>query len=293
MTHGVIDIHHHIFPASSAVHPWNIETDKAVMDRQGITRVLLSMPLVTDTATAHGYNLLLQQQVQAYPEQYAMMGVLPYDDADAALREIEFVMDELKAPAFGLNTHNHEIYISDDSLNPVFEELNRRNAVIFLHPNHRRASRNQKMLFCGNDSVYEYPFDTTRAVVDFVLQDKVTRWPNIRWILPHAGGTIPFLAHRISVSGRWGSIQQSEEEILRVFKSFYYDLTLNNTDLNYRFLKDFAGADHLLFGTDYPPCPEDLLADDLKAMDRTGAFTPAEKERILFRNAEALLGLSL
>lgn len=197
MTHRVIDIHHHIFPASSAVHPWNIETDKAVMDRQGITRVLLSMPLVTDTATAHGYNLLLQQQVQAYPEQYAMMGALPYDDADAALREIEFVMDELKAPAFGLNTHNHEIYISDDSLNPVFEELNRRSAVIFLHPNHRRASRNQKMLFCGNDSVYEYPFDTTRAVVDFVLQDKVTRWPNIRWILPHAGGTIPFLAHRI------------------------------------------------------------------------------------------------
>lgn len=285
----IIDIHHHVFPPDSPVHPWDIDSDYEAMRRQGITEVLLSSPLVTDSASSHRMNQFLSEQVQTNPEHYRMLGVLPYDDAGAALEEIVYILDDLHAVGFGLNTHNHEVYISDDTLNPVWEELNRRKAVIFLHPNHKRASRNQKMLFRGNDSVYEYPFDTTRAVIDFVLQDKVSRWPDIRWIMPHAGGTIPFLAHRISVSGRWGSIPQSEETILSTLKSFYYDLTLNNADVNYRFLKDFASVDHLLFGSDYPPCPESLLADDLRTLEATQVFSEEEKEQIRHGNAERLL----
>lgn len=284
----IIDVHHHVFPPEFPVHPWDIVSDYVAMQRQGVTDVLLSSPLVSDAFSVHRMNEYLHAQVCANPEHYHMLGVLPYDNVGLALEEISFVLDDLQAPGFGLNTHNHDIYISSDSLNPIWEELNRRKAVVFLHPNHKRASRNQKMLFCGNDSVYEYPFDTTRAVIDFVLQDKVSRWPDIRWIMPHAGGTIPFLAHRISVSGRWGSIPQSEEMILNTLKSFYYDLTLNNSDVNYRFLKDFAGVDHLLFGSDYPPCNESLLADDLRTMNATEVFTSEEKAQIYFKNAEAL-----
>lgn len=287
----IIDIHHHVFPPEFPVHPWDIVSDYAAMQRQGITDVLLSSPLVTDSTSSRHMNQFLYEQVCVNPEHYYMLGVLPYNDVGAALEEIAFILDELKAPGFGLNTHNHEVYLSDDTLNPIWEELNRRKAVIFLHPNHKRASRNQKMLFCGNDSVYEYPFDTTRAVIDFVLQDKVSRWPDIRWIMPHAGGTIPFLAHRISVSGRWGSIPQSEETILDTLKSFYYDLTLNNADVNYRFLKDFVGVDHLLFGSDYPPCNESLLADDLRTMKATQVFSENEKEQIYHKNAEQLFGI--
>ena len=190
---------------------------------------------------------------------------------------------------FGLNTHNEAIYLGNDCLNPLFEELNRRNALVFLHPCHNRAPGNEKLLWTGNDSVYEYTFDTTRAVMDFVFQDKVTRWPNIRWIMPHAGGAIPFLAHRMSISGQWGCIKQTPDEIMRDLKSFYYDLTLNACDENYMFMKQFVGADHLVIGSDYPSCNESIIADSLKTLQETEVFTEEEKEKILHGTIEKLL----
>ena len=145
-------------------------------------------------------------------------------------------------------------------------------------------------MFTGNDSVYEYAFDTTRAIMDFVFQGKVGRWPNIRWILPHAGGAIPFLAHRMAVSGQWGCIQQSEDEVMRVLRSFYYDLALNHAEVNYAFLRDFAGVDHLLLGTDYPNSGEGLLMRDLALLRKTNVFTEMEKQQIFYGTAERIFG---
>lgn len=287
----VIDVHHHVFPPDHAVHKWDIQSDIAAMERCGVTDVYLSCPLVTDSSTAHSFNEYMASQVKVCPEHYKMLGALPYDNVNAALDEISYILDDLGAPGFGLNTHNHDIYMGDDSLDVIFEELNRRQAVIVLHPCHKRHSRNEKILFTGNDSVYEYTFDTTRAVMDFVFKDKVRRWPDIRWIMPHAGGTIPFLAHRMSISGRWGCIEQHEDEIMDILKSFYYDLALNNCELNYSFLKGFVGADHLLFGSDYPAGNEAMLSDDLKELDRTEVFSETEKTAILSGNVGRLFAL--
>ena len=288
--HRIIDVHHHAFPPEAPVRPWTIKTDAKAMSDHGITDTLLSCPLQTETSSAHCFNEFLARQIAAEPEHHRMLGVLPYDDITAALEEISYVMDDCGAVGFSLNTHNHDVYIGNDKLNPVFEELNRRKAVLVLHPCHHRAPGNQKLVFTGNDSVYEYTFDTTRAVIDFVLQDKVSRWKDIRWVMPHAGGTIPFLAHRIAVSGNWGCIKQSEEEIHGILKSFYYDLALNHCDVNYSFMKDFVSADHLLFGSDYPNSGETLMGEDIALLDRTSVFTAEEKEQIFHGTAEELFG---
>lgn len=285
----IIDIHHHVFPPEVPVHPWNIETDQQAMERCSVTQVLLSCPLQTDSRHAHHWNLFLAQQVSACPSRYAMLGSLGYDDIPAAMEEISFLLDELKVPGLALNTHNGAVYLGNDSLNPIWEKLDRRGALIFLHPCHQRAPGNEKLVFTGNDSVYEYTFDTTRAVMDFVFQDKVTRWPHIRWVLPHAGGAIPFLAHRMSLSGRWGCIPQSQQEILSVLHSFFYDITLNGCDANYALLKKFVGADHLVFGSDYPSCDENILTESLAALKSTAVFTEEEKQNILHGNLERLL----
>lgn len=291
MEQTIIDVHHHAFPPDAPVRPWSLEEDREQMERHGVRTVLLSCPLQTEAASAHRYNRFLAAQVQAAPQHYRMLGSLPYDNPGAALEEIPYVLDECGGVGFCLNTHNHEIYLGNDCLNPVFDALNRRRAVVVLHPCHHRAPGNEKLVFTGNDSVYEYTFDTTRAVMDFVLQGKRRRWPEIRWVLPHAGGTIPFLAHRMAVSGAWGSIRQSEEELLADLKSFYYDLALNHAEENYAFLKSFAGAEHLLFGTDYPNSGTALLGRDLLQMRNTSVFSETEKEQILHQNAEALWGI--
>lgn len=290
MYRKIIDVHHHAFPPEAPVRPWTMDHDRIIMERSGVTDALLSCPLQTETSSAHRYNGFLAAQVSLEPAHHKMLGSLPYDDVGATLEEISFVLDDCGAAGFALNTHNNGIYLGDDYLNPVFDVLNSREAIVALHPCHYRAPGNDRLVFTGNDSVYEYAFDTTRAIMDFVFQGKVGRWPNIRWILPHAGGAIPFLAHRMAVSGQWGCIQQSEDEVMRVLRSFYYDLALNHAEVNYAFLRDFAGADHLLLGTDYPNSGEGLLMRDLALLRKTNVFTEMEKQQIFYGTAERIFG---
>ncbi len=284
----IIDVHHHAFPPEAPVRPWSLWQDISFADEQHITDLLLSCPLQTEAATAHRYNSFLAKEVRKAPTRCRMLGVLPYDDMGLALEEVSYVLDDCQAVGFSLNTHNHEIYIGNDCLNPVFDELNRRSAVLVLHPCHQRAPGNQKLVFTANDSVYEYPFDTTRAVMDFVFQDKAARWPNIRLVLPHAGGAIPFLAHRMAASGHWGAIRQSESQIMETLRSFYYDLALSHTDTHYAFMKEFAGTDHLLIGTDYPNSTPKLIRRELQTFRDTTVFTAAEKEKICHTTAKSL-----
>ena len=129
----VIDVHHHVFPPDHAVHKWDIQSDIAAMERCGVTDVYLSCPLVTDSSTAHSFNEYMASQVKVCPEHYKMLGALPYDNVNAALDEISYILDDLGAPGFGLNTHNHDIYMGDDSLDVIFEEdVYKRQAIVMV-----------------------------------------------------------------------------------------------------------------------------------------------------------------
>jgi len=284
----IIDVHHHGFPPNSKVKPWNIDDDFEMMKQAHISEVLLSCPLRVSSEEAHEYNTFLKEQCEK-KKNYHMLACLGYDDVEMSLKEIDNVKDY--AIGFALNTHNYDIYLGDDSLNPLFDRLNELESKIVLHPNHFRASGNQKVVFTGNDSVYEYTFDTGRAVLDFVLQGKVKRWPKIKWVMPHAGGVIPFLAHRVSVSSFWGCTNISEKEIMDDLKSFYYDLALNHSNENYQFMKSFVGTKHLLYGTDYPNSGELLLKRDLEFFNDSEVFTTDEKKAILSDNARELFNI--
>lgn len=284
----IIDVHHHCFPKDAKVIPWSIEYDLNKMDEVNIKNVIISCPLQVNSIQAHEYNNFISEQCSKN-SMYHMLACLGYDDIDKSLKEIELYKN--KAIGFALNTHNFGIYIGNDKLNSLFNKLNSLNASVVLHPNHFRAQGNDKLLFTVNDSAYEYTFDTGRAIFDFVLQGKVKRWSNIKWILPHAGGVIPFLAHRVSVSSFWGCTQMTEDDIMNDLKSFYYDLALNHNNNNYQFMKSFVGVDHLLYGTDFPNSGEELLKKDIDFFMNSSVFTNIDKEKILYLNAKKLFNI--
>lgn len=281
----IIDVHHHAFPPDAKVSAWNLQTDSNAMHENGIDEIILSCPLQTDSNKAQQINEFLYNQC-LMNKTYHMIASLGYDNVQKSIDEIDLY--KKKAVGFSLNTHNYDIYIGNDSLNALFDKLNLIGATIFLHPNHFRAPANGKVVFTGNDSVYEYTFDTARAIFDMVLQGKIKRWPNIKWVLPHAGGVIPFLAHRVSVSSYWNATNLNEDDIMNQLKSMYYDLTLNHCDINYSFMKEFVGANHLLYGSDYPNSGESLLNRDMKYIKNCTIFNEKEKEQIMFKNAELL-----
>lgn len=289
MTIKFTDTHHHVFPAGLTPHRWDIETDIKEMNEAGIEQVILSCPVPVGWDKVREINELMAVQRDRCPERYRALGSLNYDATDKAIAEIDYALNVLNLDGFILSSNNNSIYISDDSLDPIFDYLNERKAVVFLHPSPKRAKGYDVHLNGADDSAYEYTFETTRAMMDYIYRDKYLRNPDITWILSHGGGTIPYLAHRVSHASKWHAARQDEECIMKQLKSLYYDLALCADPLNYQFLKDFCGTEHILFGSDYPAHKPNDIRADVQTFINTDVFSEAEKELIASGNIKRIL----
>ena len=284
----LIDLHHHVFPHGFKTHNWEIHEDQEEMERLGIDGVLLSCPLPAESENVRKINEFLAKGCSYDPKRYGMLASIPFDNVENALKEIEYALDVLKADGFAVPSNNHSVYLSDDRLDPVFEELNRRKATIFLHPSPRRAEGNTLKLAGSDDSAYEYVFDTTRSMMDFIYRGKMQKTPEIRWVIAHGGGTIPYLAYRLSHASEWRAAPLDRETVMSQIRSLYYDLALSADESIYEMIRKLAGAEHIVFGTDYPPSKEPFIARSIQKLNHSETFTADEKELVKHGNAEML-----
>lgn len=299
----IIDVHHHIIPsqltsaaqfkvASGIGLPvWTIEKDREAMDQLGISGALLSLPEsgIPGSGTAkiiHMINTTLADEVNKAPKRYGMLASLPLQDADSALKEIEYARDTLHADGFALPSNSTGIYISDDRLEPVLAELNRRSCVVFLHPG--TPAGDNLPLFGRNMAVYEFPFETTRAMMDLIYKGKINKYPKIKWIVAHAGGTIPYLAYRLGLMKEIGAIRQTPEEVFAILQTLYFDLALSTSPYVFPGLKRLARASHVLFGTDYPMRQTAGISSSIEVLDGTQDFSDEEKKQILSETSKTL-----
>lgn len=287
MNYRRIDVHHHVFPPSFKRHPWDIDTDISDMDFAGIDGIILSCPLPLDRDGTREVNDYMARSVQKAPGRYGFMASIPFEPK-YAVEEIRHAFDDLGADGISLPTHNGDIYIGSDIMEPVFAELNRRAAVVFVHPCPRRAPGNELKLAGADDSVFEYTFETTRAVMNYIYTGKHLKYPNVKWVLSHGGGTIPYLSWRLSHASEWHAIQQTPEEILPQIRSMYYDTALCADGPALHLLKETVGTDHILFGTDYPPTHVPEIHKDIKAIEEEPAYSREEKSAVLYGNAVKL-----
>jgi predicted TIM-barrel fold metal-dependent hydrolase len=230
-----IDVHHHIFPpaylkaaadagidhAGGFTFPqWSAESALALMDRNGIATAITSLgtPGVhfgNDAAArdlARYCNEYAARLVMDHPTRLGAFATLPLPDVDGALKEIEYALDTLKLDGVNLLTNVHGTYLGDPAFDAVFAELNRRKAVVFVHPETPPAARDIKLSFPG--AMIEFTFDTTRMTANLILSGTLERYPDVKIILPHAGGTVPYLlgASRSSTRCRWPGRTRRREQ---------------------------------------------------------------------------------
>ena len=287
-----IDVHHHILPpryvaevgdhrigpliVSGKTPQWTPAQSVEVMDRHGIATAVTSMSApglwfgdsqATRDLTRHCNDFAAQMQSD-HPGRFGLFAALPLPDVDASLAEIEYAIDVLKADGFGLVTNYGGTYPGDAAFRPVFEELNRRKAVVFFHPNDVPCST------CLGEipaATLEFPFDTTRAVTSLLYSGTLARCPDIRFIFSHAGGTIPFLAERIArLAARPEFKAAVPNGVLPEFQRLYYDTALSANALAFSALLKMVSADHVLFGTDYPFAPEPTATATVKGLGELG-----------------------
>jgi predicted TIM-barrel fold metal-dependent hydrolase len=294
-TTPVIDVHHHAISSSiraaydaRAVQlpEWDIQSDREAMERLGVTGTLLSMPGSGTPEQVHQFNTFLAEFSREDPQHYGFLANLPYGDSEAALREIAYVLDTLKGDGFALLSNYNGIYLSDERMDAILAELHRRAAVVFVHPG--PPAGDNLPLFGRDVSVYEFTFDTTRAIMDLIYTEKLRRYPNIHWVLAHAGGTIPYLAYRLSIAREWGGITQAPEEVLAALRTLYYDLALSTSPVSFQGLQAVVDPSHILFGSDFPMRPEKGVAQSLEHLSSYPGFQADEQRSITSETAQAL-----
>jgi 6-methylsalicylate decarboxylase len=301
---GRIDVHHHHLPPAllaglpagdrGRLGSWTPERSIEQMDKFDIAIAILSMTQMGDllydgtekgnaaVRTGNEYGAKIMSE---HPKRFGLFAGVPLPDIDAVMRELEYGLDQLKADGIGIYTNdNHNRWPGDPYYEPMWQELNRRKAIVYMHPLAPPCCRNL------NDSVptamNEFDFDITRACTSILANGVLHKYPDVRIIIPHSGGTMPVLAGRIK--DLYPSDAKHTEYIPNgvwaELKKFYFDIAHASYAMPLAALLKFAPESNILFGTDFSPEPIESTVNELPA----SGLSPALMRAIERGNAERL-----
>src|SRR4051812_35664689 len=290
MAHGpLIDVHQHPIPEhyktalasvgvlGSGENPWAEWSEAAqleLMDQNGIAVAITSIasPGVyfgdSDFAIrlARECNEGSARMVTGHPDRFGAFAILPLPHVEGAIREAEYALDTLKLDGVCLLTHVADRHLGQTEDDELYAELERRKAVVFVHP-----MRNQ----ANNVPAYSYPsgmtelvLDTTRAIHNLLWSGTFAKFPNIKWIMPHGGGSIPFLVYRMSAMNNKSNPRKrlAGGTVNSALRGLYYDVAEICAPGPLKCLMEVTEPSHILFGSDFPFSRHRTPVEDVKAV---------------------------
>ena len=297
---GRIDVHHHIIPpafvetmqakglhkvAGAPLPKWSPEKSIAVMDANGIERAITSLSApgvdfgdgVDQAATlARQCNEFAADMRSRYPARFGNFAVLPMPFTDAACKEAVYALDVLKAEGVVLLGSTDGYFLGDPRFEELMSELDRRQTVVFVHPNMHQTSKALGLQTPG--FLVEFLCDTTRAAVNLILSGTMERHPGIKWILSHSGGFLPFVAWRISLANALPEFQSSTPQgVMSYIRRFYFDTALSPSRFSMAALQELVDPSHILFGSDFPFAPAPVVALECQTLENLEMWKPSEK----------------
>jgi predicted TIM-barrel fold metal-dependent hydrolase len=305
---GIIDVHHHIMPPAyltahrpeiAGIMPgftqtldWTPQWSIDHLDQSGgrAAVVSLSAPGVwfgdgADAAyLARASNEFAAGMVQAHPGRFGFFATLPWVDVEATLAEIAYAFDELDADGVGLITTHGGRYPGEPEFRPIWEELNRRQAIVYFHPTSPACCAG---LVKGlPPAALEFPFDSTRAIASLLTGLVFSDNPAIRFIFSHGGGALPTLAERLAVlaSIRPDIAARYRGSALAELKRLNFDIASVTNPGAWAGLTTLVPNEQILFGTDYP------FGSIVHTDQQLRALQPSSQayDQITHLNAEAL-----
>jgi predicted TIM-barrel fold metal-dependent hydrolase len=204
--------------------------------------------------------------VSDYPHRFGAFAILPLPDVEGAVREAEYALDTLGMEGVCLLTHVAGRHLGQPEEDELYAELDRRKAIVFMHPQRNRAT---------NMPAYSYPsgltelvLDTTRAVHNLLWNGVFARYPNIKWILPHGGGTVPFLVYRMSAMDHNPKLagRLPGGSVVSALRKVYYDVAEACAPGPLKALMELAEPSHILFGSDFPFSRHRDPAEDVRSL---------------------------
>jgi len=299
-----IDVHHHLFSpaymqrsgpvrmslrADPALASWTPQKALDAMGKAGIATAMLSIPTggIPSNQTGEAARSLARdsnefgaRMVRDFPGRFGLFAALPMLETDGSLREMEYAYDSLKADGISMMTDYGDKWPGDAVFVPVFEELDRRKAVVFVHPTTPSCCKD--LLPGVPASWIEYDFDTMRCVTSMLMNATFTKFPNVRFIFTHSGGTVPVLARRVGDMFPPERAVGAPQGVAAELKKLYFDIANGANPSSLAALTKLVPASQLLFGTDFPMVRTDITvngfrdfnfpAHDVEAINRGNAL---------------------
>ena len=299
-----IDVHQHVVPpfwahalpthggdpSGTVIPQWSPDSAIDFMDSQQVATGILSLTAPSVIGWDKSERRRMARRVNEYtadlvtkrPDRFGNFATLPLPDAEGALWELEHALDTLRADGVILFANYAGKYLGEAAFEPIWSELHRRHAVVFVHPGQPPLPTAAGV----PGPLVDYPFDTTRAAVQLVLNGIVDRYPGARIILAHAGGFLPYASHRFAELARvFRSAAAKPADILAAFQRFYFDTALSSGPAALPSLKAFAGSGHMVFGSDFPYAPAGIGASFTAKLDAGNGLTADEHRAINHGNA--------
>ena len=305
----LIDVHHHWYSMEllrwwgrDKFDPsWSTAASLAGMDEAGVTTAMLSvtMPGIWKSGDVAGSvklarqcNEQMVQAAQTHPGRFGVIAALPLPEVDAALAEIAYALDVLKVDAIGLLSSYDGQYLGDARFAPVLQELNRRRAIVYVHP--------MAPICCTalvpnvGPGALEAPTDTTRTVESLLVSGTLTRLSGLRLIIAAGGGTLPFVGDRLLSAavqaGRAAADQAhfTPEALRTALGALHIDTAGMTNAADWAALMNFTTPSQLLFGSDFPSNSDAVCLGQLRAMEQRFGLTAADSQAIEYGNAQRL-----
>jgi predicted TIM-barrel fold metal-dependent hydrolase len=275
----VIDTHHHFYapayqkawldwedqrklPHFPSQVSWSPQKSLEDMDKNGVGVAMLSLASTPGLWFDAGPKAAEQmvrtcndyaaEMMRDHPGRFGLFATLSMLDIDATLKEIEYAFDTLKADGVGLQSNYGDKWLGDAVYKPVWEELNRRKAVVYVHP--LVAACCGRLSVGTFPAVIEVPHDTTRTITSLLLSGSFARYRDIHWLFSHAGGTIPMMAGRIDAfyGARPNLKDFAPEGIEGEFRRLNYDTANATHPAQMAALMKLVPSSQITFGSDYP-----------------------------------------
>ena len=295
---GRIDVHHHFLPpayitgtSAGRTHSnWTPAVAMADMDKYGTATAVVSIAspgawtgnAEESRKLARGYNEYGAQMMHDNPARFGLFAAVPFPDVDGTLKEIEHAFDVLKADGIGIITSYNDKWPGDPLFMPIWQELNRRKAVVFIHPTNPACCSNFPPGVGAGWT--EFDFDSMRAVESLLINGVTARCPDVRIIITHSGGVVPVLAGRINDRFPKNRPDLAPQGVLYELKKLYYECAHATYPPPLAALVKFAPVSQFLFGTDYPMEPTETTTKALGESD----LTPRILRALARENAERL-----
>lgn len=243
------------------------------------------------TGMARYCNTFAAELIRSTPTRFGALAVLPMHDLRLAIDELAYAMDTLQLDGVALLSAYDSVYLGDPRFEPLMYELNRRKAYVFVHPASIPVGAKPNLPL--PDFLAEFTFDTTRAATLLMATGTRDRYPDIRFQLAHAGGTLPYLAHRIGVAAQtpigdmWPAGLQAPSMlgVKRLVSSYYYDTALSAAPAQMHSALEVSAIDRIVFGSDWPFSSLTLLGSGDPAPELSETFSAEQRVQIERGNA--------